>query len=133
MQPIGVVQAALTGDEVAIGTSLLAFVQYLGAAIFISGANSLFSNKLIAALRSLAPDIDAADVLKSGAAELMKVVPAGYEPQILLAYSKAITSTFASPARPYVEYVIANEFLVPCSCCRSSNVIHKYGNRIHQC
>ncbi|KAF9697064.1 hypothetical protein EKO04_005149 [Ascochyta lentis] len=92
--PIGVVQAALTGEEIAVGTSILAFVQYLGAAIFISGANSLFSNKLITALQIMVPEIDAAEVLKSGAAELIKVVPAAYEPQILLAYSKAVTSTF---------------------------------------
>jgi hypothetical protein len=93
------VQAVLTGEEVAVGSSLLAFVQYLGAAVFNSSANSLFSNKLISSLHSLAPAINPTDVIHGGATELKTSFPPETQTQLLLAYNNAVTNTFVSSLR----------------------------------
>lgn len=93
-QPVVVVQAVLSGDEVAIGTSLLAFSQYLGGAIFISAANTLFNNDLVTSLHKFAPEVNAHDVIEAGAASNRKNIPAADLPSILWAYNHAITQTF---------------------------------------
>lgn len=89
-------QAVLTGEEVAVGSSLLAFVQYLGAAVFISSANSLFSNKLISSLHTLAPSINPTNVIHGGATELKNSFPSEAQTQLQEAYNNAITDTFVS-------------------------------------
>lgn len=91
-----IVQAVLTGDEIAIGSSLLAFTQYLGGAFFISSANSLFSDKLVFSLGSLAPALNSTDITHIGATELVSSVPAQYRAESLLMINDAITGTFVS-------------------------------------
>ena len=91
-----IVQAVLTGDEIAIGSSLLAFTQYLGGAVFISSANSLFSNKLVSSLGSLVPASNSTDITHIGATELASSVPVQYRAEPLLVINDAITGTFVS-------------------------------------
>ena len=54
-QPVDVVLPVLSGDEIAIGTLLLACSQYLGEAIFIWAAKTLFNNDLVSSLHQFAP------------------------------------------------------------------------------
>src|SRR6187549_3234820 len=49
-QPIIAVQTVLCMDDVPIGTSLVVFMQTLGAAVFVAVAQSVFQNRLIADL-----------------------------------------------------------------------------------
>jgi len=95
-QPVIVAQAVLSGDEVAIGTSILAFVQYLGAATFISSANTLFDNGLISSLHDYAPQINATSIVAAGATGIKGVISAADLPRVLLAFNRAITQTFVS-------------------------------------
>ena len=94
MQPVTAVQAVLSPDEVAIGTSLLAFSQYLGGAIFISAANTLFNNVLVTSLHNFAPHVYAQAVIDAGATGFRNVVTASDLPLVLLAYNRAVVQTF---------------------------------------
>ena len=89
-----VVQAVLSGDEVAIGTSMLAFSQYLGGAVFISAANTVFTNNLISSLHEFAPQVNAQDLVKAGATGHRNITSADDLPPVLRAYNSAITRTF---------------------------------------
>lgn len=91
-----VVQGALSVDEVAIGTSILALVQYLGAAIFLLCANIVFNSSLVSSLQDYAPKVNATSAIAAGATELKDIIAAADLPGVLLAFNKAITQTFVS-------------------------------------
>jgi hypothetical protein len=84
----------LTGDEVAIGTSILAFVQYLGAAVFITGATTLFNNVLLSSLKDFAPNANTTAIIAAGAIGISGQVSASELPGVLLAFNRAITQTY---------------------------------------
>ena len=91
---MGVVQAVLTGEDVATGSSILAFIQYLGSAIFISAADALFTNRLKASLEDLGLAYNASDSLLAGAFERGNGTTKENETQLIYAYNGAITQTF---------------------------------------
>jgi hypothetical protein len=91
-----VIQVVLTGDELAIGTSFLAFAQYMGGAIFLSGATTLFNSGLSSALNEYAPEVNATALIDAGATGITAAVSGSQLEGVLLAYSKAITQTFVS-------------------------------------
>ncbi|KAL8910440.1 MAG: hypothetical protein Q9171_004278, partial [Xanthocarpia ochracea] len=73
-QPLMAAQTVLPLDDVSIGTALVIFAQTLGGAIFVSAAQNVFTNDLLANLQRLLPSIDPAVVLTAGATELREVV-----------------------------------------------------------
>lgn len=91
---MGVVQAVLTGEDVATGSSLLAFVQYLGSAVFISAADALFTNKLKASIEDLGPGYNVSDGLSAGAFNIGNGSTKESRRQLEYAYNGAITQTF---------------------------------------
>ncbi len=75
---------------------MFAFSQYLGGAVFILSAKTLFSNGLVSSLKEYAPQVNSQDVITAGATSIRKVVPVLELPNILLAYNHAIAQTFVS-------------------------------------
>ncbi len=73
-QPLMAAQTVLPLDDVSIGTALVIFAQTLGGAVFVSAAQNVFTNDLLANLQRLLPSIDPAVVLTAGATELREVV-----------------------------------------------------------
>ena len=61
----------------------------------ISVAQNVFQNRLIANLKAVFPGLDPSSLLgNTGATNLQDVVPPEYLTQVLVAYNKALSSTF---------------------------------------
>jgi hypothetical protein len=93
-----VVQAVLSGDEIAIGASLLAFTQYMGGAVFLSAATALFNGSLSSSLQKYAPGANATAIMDVGIKGVASSISASDLKEITVAFSKAITQTFVSLA-----------------------------------
>jgi MFS family permease len=87
------VQTCLAPVDVPVGASLLMFSQQLNGALFVSIAETLFSNFLQQNLEKIS-GINAAEVIKAGATALREYVPASKLSEVLVEYSDAITKTF---------------------------------------
>ena len=88
-------QTTLPPDDIAIGTSIMVFIQLLGGAMFVSIAQSVFTNKLVNGIIALhIPHLNARQIVQSGATHLRQVVPAGHLREVLLAYNVALVKAF---------------------------------------
>lgn len=92
--PVVAVQTALPPEQIPVGLAMAAFAQFFGSAIFVAVAQTIFGNVLITQLATLAPQIDAETLLLAGSAAVRSVVPAQSLPAVLLAFNKAVISTF---------------------------------------
>ena len=95
-QPVTAIHANVSKHQMAVGTALLGFGQNLGAAVFVSLAQTIFVNSLRPALATFAPDVDAEKVISVGATSYKTVVSKSSVPEVILAYNKALTTTFVS-------------------------------------
>ncbi|KAJ4150429.1 hypothetical protein LMH87_011179 [Akanthomyces muscarius] len=93
-QPIVAVQAAVDMEDVPITTAILSFTQTIGGSLFVSVAQTAFSNKLVQELHATLPDLDPATILDNGAADLASHVPSKYLTQVVQAYSNGLVQTF---------------------------------------
>jgi hypothetical protein len=95
MQSVMIAQTVLDIDDTPTGTAALIFFQTLGGAIMISVAQNVFQNRLVANLEAVFPGLDPLRLLGStGATNLQDVVPPEYLPRVLVAFNKALSSTF---------------------------------------
>lgn len=88
------VQAALTLKDVPVGTAIVMFAQTFGGALFISVAQNIFSNKLLANVASYAPGVPPELVLAVGATDIKRVIGDQYPTMldaVLRAYNDTIT------------------------------------------
>ena len=87
----------LPQNDIPIGTSTSVFFQFFGGAIFLAIGENIFVSRLVSALHTYAPTLDASTVVAAGAEGLRRVV-AAEDPNALVsalhAYDIAITSTF---------------------------------------
>jgi hypothetical protein len=86
--------AILPAADVSIGNAVVCFFQFLGGAVFLAIAESLFSSQLVKELVINAPNVDVEAVVKAGAASVAAVVKPDDLPGVLIAYNVAITHTF---------------------------------------
>jgi hypothetical protein len=93
-QPLIAVQTVLEIKDVATGTSVIAFMQTLGGALFVSVGNNVFNNKLVQELAHRVPSIDPASVLTAGATNLQKTLSPDLLPGVILSYNNALTTAF---------------------------------------
>ncbi|KAI4234992.1 MAG: hypothetical protein LQ349_003444 [Xanthoria aureola] len=93
-QPITAIQANLSKEQLSVGTALVVFCQNFGAAVFISLGQTVFENGLLPALRDLAPELDARQVVGLGATNFRSVVPEDSVPHVVAAYNRALTRNF---------------------------------------
>lgn len=92
MQPNIAAQRVLPKDQAAIGITLLAFVQFLGGAIFVAVCQNLLANKLIAGLRGQIPNFDPGSIANQGVTSLRDQVPADKLRMVLEVYNNALQS-----------------------------------------
>ncbi|KAI8627999.1 MFS general substrate transporter [Xylariaceae sp. FL1651] len=93
-QPLIAVQTVLDIKDVPVGTSVVAFMQTLGGALFVSVGNNVFNNKLVQELAVNVPSINPKEVLSAGATNLQKTLPPDMLPAVILSYNNALTTSF---------------------------------------
>lgn len=90
-------QTVLAPADIPVGVSMLIFTQTMGGAIFISVAESVFGNKLISALHTDVPTLDANIVISNGASGLIAAIQKigeQYVSGVLKAYNSAVVIAF---------------------------------------
>lgn len=102
-------QATLPKEDIATGVSIIFFAQQLGGAIFVSVGQTILSGLLVDKLARL-PGLDPETIVRTGATELHRVVPAAFLPAVVDAYDHACTSIFlAALALAFAQLL--------CACC----------------
>ena len=86
------------------------FSQTLGGALFISVAQTTFTNELLKNLKEVVPNLKPALVLATGASDLKNVIPVQYLAGVQTAYNAAITHAF------YVSVAMAAASIVGAVC-----------------
>ncbi|KAN0106594.1 MFS general substrate transporter [Hyaloscypha variabilis] len=92
--PILAIQNNLEPRDIPVGMSLLMFSQNMGAALFVSFAQTILSTTLVHELPILAPGINTEAVIAAGASSFREVVPKALLRGVLLAYDQAIHRVF---------------------------------------
>lgn len=92
--PIIVNQASVAPSDLSSVSAVTLFVQTLGGAIWIAAGQAAFVNKLVQRLPELAPDVDIALVVATGASELRKTFDAKDITGILDAYMDGLKLSF---------------------------------------
>ncbi|KAJ5722776.1 hypothetical protein N7488_000811 [Penicillium malachiteum] len=93
-QCINCLQTVLPLKDIPIGIAVITFAQSLSGALFISIAENVFQNRLVASIKDFAPEVNPAAVIKAGAANLSHSFSREVLPSVLYAYNVAVTQTF---------------------------------------
>ena len=93
-QPLVAVQTVLEMKDVAVGASLIVFIQSIGGAIFTSVGNTVLTNQLVSNLAKHAPSVPPLLVLGTGASELKSTFSKDVLPGIVLSYNDALQKVF---------------------------------------
>ncbi|KZP00729.1 MFS general substrate transporter [Calocera viscosa TUFC12733] len=96
--PVAAAPAMLPMDDLAPATATILFFQMIGAAGFVSAAQSIFTNVLINRLAITAPSVDPAQVIATGASDLHQVFSADVLPGVLRAYMDGLKAAYALAA-----------------------------------
>jgi hypothetical protein len=88
--------------------SLVIFSQTFGGALFLSFAETVFTNGLVKALSTFAPEVNAEIVINAGATAVSSAVPQSSIAGVLLAYNQAIS---------YVFYLATGAAVATFACC----------------
>ncbi|KAJ5144254.1 uncharacterized protein N7515_003041 [Penicillium bovifimosum] len=100
-QCINALQTVLPLRDIPVGIAIITFAQSLSGAMFISIAQTVFENGLVASIAINAPMVNPDALIKAGATNLSHRVPEDMLSSVLLAYNVAVTQTF------YVSVVAA--------------------------
>lgn len=97
-QPLIAVQALLKGNDIALGTSLVMFLQVMSGTVMVSVGQNLFEQRLSSTLATSAPGVNLQVVLSAGNEGLAEKMIAIYTPtqvqEILGAYNKSLDCVF---------------------------------------
>ncbi|KAH7336165.1 putative MFS multidrug transporter [Rhexocercosporidium sp. MPI-PUGE-AT-0058] len=93
-QPLTAVQAVIPKHRLAVANSFLMFCQILGGALFVSFAQTIFTNALKPALKRYAPDVDPETVYAVGASAFRTVIEKEQVRGVVLAYNDALNKVF---------------------------------------
>ncbi|KAI0391138.1 MFS general substrate transporter [Xylariaceae sp. FL0594] len=94
-QPLIAVQTVLDISDIPTGTAVIAFMQTLGGALFVSVGNSVFTNELLHELAERLPSqFTPAQVIAFGSTNLRKSLPPDILPAVVLSYNNALAKTF---------------------------------------
>lgn len=92
--PMLAVQAYCEPSQLAVGTALVVWSQFLGGAIFVALGQTALANLLRHSLTRFAPAVNQETVLEAGATNYATEIPSDQQANVLLAYNEAITQTF---------------------------------------
>ncbi|KAF1943978.1 putative aflatoxin efflux pump [Clathrospora elynae] len=90
-------QTVLPRSDIALGTSMMFFVQQLGGSVFLAVGQNIFLKKLVKQLLGIA-GLDMTIIINTGATELRNTVPANEIDTVISAYSHALTRVFVLSA-----------------------------------
>lgn len=94
VQPFVAVQSIVEQAQLPLAMAVLVFCLNFGAATFLTLAETIFSQSLVHALATYAPNANASAILAAGATAFRDVVTAEQLPSVLSAYSRSITNVF---------------------------------------
>lgn len=89
-QPIIATQTSFDEEQLPAALVTVAFMQTLGGIISVSIAQNIFSNRLIANVRKVAPDVDPAIIQDSGVLDIKSKFTAEQLKRVLPAYNHSI-------------------------------------------
>lgn len=92
--PLVAIQNTIAPAQIATAMSLMFFCSTIGGALFLSFADTIFTNSLRSLLPKQAPEVDAAAVIKAGAYGFRRVVPKPYLSEVLKSYSQSLDNVF---------------------------------------
>ncbi|KAK6082380.1 major facilitator superfamily transporter [Seiridium cupressi] len=93
--PVTAAQAFSKPEDIAVVTAVILFFQLATGAIWVSAAQAVLSNRLIAVLKELAPNLNPADVLAVGATELRNVFHGADLDHVLQSYMIGLKDAWA--------------------------------------
>jgi hypothetical protein len=93
-QCINALQTVLPLHDIPVGIAIITFAQSLSGALFISIAQNVFQNRLVANLTRNAPNVNPDFIIEAGAANLADRLPKDTLSSVLYAYNIAVTQTF---------------------------------------
>ena len=89
-QPNIAAQTVLPKDQVPTAISLLTFLQFVGATIFVTVGQTLVENKLVSGLQRRIQGFDPASIANSGATSIRQTVPPEKLPLVLDVYNDSL-------------------------------------------
>ena len=92
--PIIAVQNTLPPKQISVAIALVVFSSSMGGALFLSFADTIFTNSLGALVQKYAPKVNAEVLVNAGAYGFRRVVPKGQLISVLKAYSESIDRVF---------------------------------------
>ncbi|KAL9091633.1 MAG: hypothetical protein Q9165_004709 [Trypethelium subeluteriae] len=92
--PIIVAQGVVEPTDLSSATAMLLFFQTLAGAVFISVAQTIFSNELVKAVAHNAPSVNAGQVVLTGATDIRSAYPAEVVPAIIQSFMDALKNTY---------------------------------------
>ena len=93
-KPLIAIQNNLPVAQISVGMSLAVFTQTFGGALFLSFAQTTFSNGLTKYIPTYAPGINAQTVIQAGATAVRQSIPPIALDGVLEAYNKSINDAF---------------------------------------
>ncbi|EAQ84790.1 hypothetical protein CHGG_08804 [Chaetomium globosum CBS 148.51] len=87
-------QAALSPADLAMGNSVVIFIQSLGTAITLAISDAIFHGSLLSELPKQAPSVDATAIVAAGATGFRSIVQEQDLPGVLAAFSVSISRVF---------------------------------------
>jgi predicted MFS family arabinose efflux permease len=92
--PQSAVQASLPDSDASIALSIITFSQSFGPAVFVSAAQSIFTNRLTANLQTLAPGLNATSIENLGLTDLKGQIGADKLSEVLAGLDKSLMQTW---------------------------------------
>ncbi|KAI0409034.1 MFS toxin efflux pump [Xylaria palmicola] len=92
-QPWSAIQTALPAEDIAAGLSAISFAISIGAALFISISQNIFTNLLRDGLSGVQA-VNADDIISQGVTDLLNTLPGSERQGVIGAYNFAVTRTF---------------------------------------
>lgn len=92
--PFVVVQNVLPDRDVPTGTAVVTFAQTLGGAIFISVAQSVFTNQFTRVMHVEDPSVNVTEILAAGTTTLRQKLRGDQLETVLRSYNSAVTQAF---------------------------------------
>jgi hypothetical protein len=119
------VQANMPDKDAAVASAYAMFAQYLGGAIFICVARTIFTSSLGPALAKYAPGVDPQRIINIGVTEIRQVLPASQLQGVLEAYNLSITHVYVRTPPQMSSYVMIKRFGERCT---KGHVVAPTGN-----
>jgi MFS transporter, DHA2 family, glioxin efflux transporter len=92
--PIIIAQSTVGPTDLSSATAMLLFFQTLAGAIFISVAQSIFSNELVHSVAKNIPGVNPGQVVATGATDIRRVFGPEMAPQIIASFMSALKNTY---------------------------------------